>query len=620
MVMGGSSEVQILIKAKDEASKSLDAINNRIGGMSKQCRAAGIAMVAAGTAITATVGMSVKAFAKAGDEVQKMALRTGFATETLSELRYALSICGSDLSAMDTATRRMSQAIVQANEGMATYARAFDRIGLSVSDLMGLKPEDQFWTIAYALAGVEDQAIKAATAQDIFGRSGTQLLPLLAEGADGIQKLRDEAHKLGIVFSQEAADKAAELNDAFTRLGDSISGLKYQLGEALAPALTNIADKITAVVTGIREWGEAHPALYQQLVTTGSAIGLMMIPVGTFLIMLPSLAAGVKTLAGWFGKLGAAATTTAGQIGMLTAGIGMMTVGFIELEKHQAHVAELQDAQAKGQRDVNDLLNQYNALRGQYSEEQKKYAAGEVNNLVGVNNALASLAQQIVDYGDNMEATYGIQMKNIEEWRQTAARLKEQGTALEDYNTKLAEYDEAVKGATALTVDFGNGIVDLTNLSSAAAAEIVGYFSKAYSSAKEMWEAMFKMTGGKGIPGAVMEARWGAAWSETPGTLAAATQRAASMYIYATQQGGVLPAQAWTTIYGHGALSYQKGGEVKETGLAWVHKGEYMLPAGSRGRQAPIVNVNVEVYLDKQKLVREVIEGITQQVRIQGGG
>jgi len=356
-------QIQILIKAKDEASKNLGNINCRFGLMSKLCIMAGIAMVAVGTAITAVVGKSLKAFAAAGDEIQKMALRTGIATETLSEMKHVLEISGADLSLMETATRRISKSIVDANEVMATYIRAYERIGLSVDDLMKMKPEEQFMTIALAIADLEDHTIKAATAQDIFGRAGTKMLPMLAAGADGIQELREEAHKLGIVFDQEAADKAAELTDAIHRMGEAVSGLKYQLGEALAPAVSNIADKITGVVAGMHEWGEEHPALYSKMVTMGSAAGLLMIPLGTILIMLPMLARGFTMVKhGMHGamvgmtRLATAARMTTMQMGMLAAGISMVIMGIIMLKQHQAAQAEALKTQEERQAKMKELL------------------------------------------------------------------------------------------------------------------------------------------------------------------------------------------------------------------------------------------------------------------------
>jgi len=76
---------------------------------------------------------------------------------------------------------------------MATYQRAFERINVDYNELADLSPEEQFETIAFAIADLEDPTLRAATAQDIFGRAGTQLLPLFAEGAEGLDALRQKS-------------------------------------------------------------------------------------------------------------------------------------------------------------------------------------------------------------------------------------------------------------------------------------------------------------------------------------------------------------------------------------------------------------------------------------------
>lgn len=290
------TKLEIQIRAKDEASKVLGGINSKIQGMSKQLRMAGIGMVAAGGAITAALTMSIKKFAEMGDEVAKMSARTGFATESLSEWRHALEICGANLDTLEKGVKKMSKSIVDADEGMATYIRAFDRIGLSVEDLVGLSPEKQFEKIAMAIGGLEDPTLRSATAQDIFGRAGTQLLPLFDQSAEGIAKLRQEAHDLGIVLSEETAKKAEDLNDAMTRVDGAISGLKMAIAEKLVPILIPLIEKVKNIITKVTAWADEHPQLFKMITIVTGAVGALLIPLGTFLILLPMLSAGIATL------------------------------------------------------------------------------------------------------------------------------------------------------------------------------------------------------------------------------------------------------------------------------------------------------------------------------------
>lgn len=264
----------------------------------KHHKAIGLGMAAAGGAILAAGALSIKTFAEMGDEVQKMALRTGFSTEALSELRHAAELSGTQLGSLEKASKTLSGAILDAGFGLETYVRAFDKIGLSYEDLKRLSPEDQFLAVMEALAGLTDESEKAALAADIFGRAGTQLLPMLANGTEGLSEMRQEAHDLGVVFDQEAANKAAEFNDAMQRMGESVSGVKMVIAGELIPVLMPLIEKVKEVISGISAWMKEHPRLTKVIIIGTTALGILLVVLGGLLITLPLISSGFHILTG----------------------------------------------------------------------------------------------------------------------------------------------------------------------------------------------------------------------------------------------------------------------------------------------------------------------------------
>jgi len=286
-------------------------------GIQKHHRAIGMAMTAAGGAILAVGVLSVKTFAQMGDEVAKMARKTGFSTEALSELRHAAELSGTDIMGLDKATKRMSKTIVDASEGMTTYIRAFDRIGLSAEELIGLSPEEQFLEIGQAIADLEDPTLRAATAQDIFGRAGMALLPMFDRGSEALAEMRQEAHDLGIVFDEEAAKKAEEMTDAMYRVEATISGLKMTIADTFIPILMPLVEKIKEVVTSVQNWMKENPELARVLTIVVTAIGALMVVLGPLLIMLPGIVTAV-------GLVGGALAVLTGPIGIAIAAIAAL--------------------------------------------------------------------------------------------------------------------------------------------------------------------------------------------------------------------------------------------------------------------------------------------------------
>ena len=138
----------------------------------------------------------------------------------------------------------MASTVFDANLGLKTTTDSLDALGISVAELQGLSPEQQFQLFANALAGVDDASRRAALAQDVFGRSGTHLLPLFTQGEQGMAALREQAQQLGVVMSGDAATAAADFADAQNELKSALSGVFLEVGAKIVPELTKFIRKV----------------------------------------------------------------------------------------------------------------------------------------------------------------------------------------------------------------------------------------------------------------------------------------------------------------------------------------------------------------------------------------
>lgn len=175
-----------------------------------------------------------------GDQIAKTAKKVGASVEVLSGLRLASELAGTSFNAVTTGFRRLSAAAVDAKDGLAESKRAFDRLGISVTDETGnLKSIDQlFFEVADSIAGMEDKTLAAALAQRVLGRAGLDLIPLLQQGSAAIREQIEEAKRLGIVFTEEDAKAAEDFKDELTRLRFALFGLGRTIFSKVIPALT----------------------------------------------------------------------------------------------------------------------------------------------------------------------------------------------------------------------------------------------------------------------------------------------------------------------------------------------------------------------------------------------
>lgn len=197
------------------------------------------------------------------DDLNDAAIRTGASVEALQELGYAASQSGASAETINHALTKLSMTMGEAAKGTGEAGKAFAALGVKVVDGEGKlrRTDDVFTALATAVAKIENPTERSAKALDVFGRAGIQLLPLLAEGEDGLAKLRQEARDLGLVMGGEAVEAGANLNDALDSLKDTWESLKRDLAGPIIEALMPVVD-------GIKEWVKANRALIRSSITT----------------------------------------------------------------------------------------------------------------------------------------------------------------------------------------------------------------------------------------------------------------------------------------------------------------------------------------------------------------
>lgn len=201
---------------------------------------------AKGAAAALAGALSASVFIAAGraainyaDDIGKMAQKVGTSTESLSALAYAAKLSDVSLGELQIGMQQLSKNMEAGSAGLTA-------LGISVTNAAGnLRTTDQvLGDVAEAFAGMRDGAGKTAIAMDIFGRSGTSLIPMLNAGRSGLQDMADEAARFGVIVSRDAAQAAETFNDNLTRLQTAVQGLTQQAIAPLLPALTDISEAL----------------------------------------------------------------------------------------------------------------------------------------------------------------------------------------------------------------------------------------------------------------------------------------------------------------------------------------------------------------------------------------
>lgn len=295
-------------------------ISTRTAGFMRGLTAAAARLKAWGAAITdigkrlALTGIAaggllagaLKVFADQGDQLVNMSDRTGLAVETLAELGYAAKQTGADFSELEKGVR-----FLQKSGGKG-----------SLKEILAFANE---------LAVIEDPGERAARSMEIFGKAGTALLPMLKDGAAGLQEYMQRARDLGIVPTGAAARAADDFGDSLGDLWLQIKAVAFNIGAALAPELSDLIQWFQRSIKGVIDWVKANRDLIvgvAKIVVGVTLAGVVLVGIG---LALQAAAIGMGILAGAVIVLGGVFAAVKAAILFLLTPVGAIGVALVAL-------------------------------------------------------------------------------------------------------------------------------------------------------------------------------------------------------------------------------------------------------------------------------------------------
>lgn len=316
-----AGQAYVEISARDGGfQQSMARIRQQMQTMGRGMMAAGAGGLAIGTGVIGSILASASAFAEVGSALNDMSARTGVATDALSVLKFAAEQTGTDMAGVETGVRKMQKAIFAAAGGSEEAAKALGALGLTAEQLQGMSADQQIGLIADRLLGIPDAGDRAAVAMQIFGKSGTSLLPMLAGGSAGMAAFAAEAKRLGIVMDQETAEKADALGDAVDALKASMTAAFIQVGGAAAPLLTQLAGNLSGLAADvgrfIAENGEMVIGVLKAAAAL-TAVSGVVIAVGAALSGLSTIIGAVQASFGLLSSL----SVLLSPVGLVAAGV-----------------------------------------------------------------------------------------------------------------------------------------------------------------------------------------------------------------------------------------------------------------------------------------------------------
>lgn len=202
---------------------------------------AGALAMAGGTALLAFGKASVSAFEDTALAAGKFSAASGVSVEEASKWRAVADDFDINADAIQGSIIKMSTELGKSEDAFRQYGIEVVRAKDGTVDA-----NQTFINTATTIGKIKDPIERTTAAKKLMGKSFSEVSRLMEMDAKDLKAALDGASDAQIIDEAELA-KARDYQAAMDKLGDIAEDLKLQFGEALIPAVTQVAEALGAL-------------------------------------------------------------------------------------------------------------------------------------------------------------------------------------------------------------------------------------------------------------------------------------------------------------------------------------------------------------------------------------
>jgi len=293
--------LQIIISAKDEATKVIKGIEGTIKDMGPVFGT----MAKAGTAALTAIGGAAVVSLKAADESMKVQAQLGAVLKSTGNAAglYAQDILD-QAAALQKQTTFSDEAVTSGANLLLTFKNIKGAVFqealpalLDMSTAMGTDLKSSAIQVGKALndpiAGISALSRVGVT----FSQDQQDVIAKLVETGDVAAAQRIILAELNSEFGGSAAAAAQTFGGQLEQLKNSLGDIGEEIGMVLIPWVQQFTAKVRPVVDAIIAWVQANPELAKNIIITTVAIAALVTVIGTLGLLLPVVISGFAILA-----------------------------------------------------------------------------------------------------------------------------------------------------------------------------------------------------------------------------------------------------------------------------------------------------------------------------------
>lgn len=431
----------------DEAATALARFANIAGTSSADYERLGSVIVALGNNF-ATSESEITAMAS---KLASAGTLAGLSESQIMALSAAMSSVGIEAEAGGTAMTQTLTAIEKAVSSGGAKLELFAEIsGTSAESFANAWQTDAMGAVQAFISGLGDldeQGKSATEVLDDLGLSGirqSNMLKSLALAADtlaGTVELAGQAWEENSALAETAAARYETTESKMTMMANAANNVKIAIGDALAPALGDLAESGTSVLSWAAEILEKYPALVSAFTGVTTALGVLTAGVAIHNIVIPAATAAMTAF-----NLVLTANPAIGVAAAITGVVAALGALIAKLRSAKAETEEFAKAES------------HSGDEGEKAAAQTDELAASLENLAGASleETTSAVEELASSYEDMTESTRSL-ISETDLLKTALDEQAESGSVSLDTALKLIEAGYSA----AVAIDTETGAVTL---------------------------------------------------------------------------------------------------------------------------------------------------------------
>jgi hypothetical protein len=335
-------------KAKHLAAQTASSIDGSFKDLERNVKSTlgGIAAAAAAGFGIAALRNTFDAYAEGAAKLVDLAAKAGTTVEALSGIAPIAKFSATSMDDVANAAAKLAKGVVNAGDSSTGAGKALAFLGISAKDANGRVKDSVtlMEEIAGKLSQYEDGIVKTTIAQDLFGKTGANMIPFLKDLAEyGVQDA---------TITTAQARAAKEYEEDLVRLGMA----KSAVGKIISKEFLPVADAVVKVMLEMTTKSGGLRDKTKQLAEDGSLRQFAMMGVQAIALLINAGDSVMRI----FDAVGEGIGVFIARVSNTLGAVGDAVIHFIRGEYRQAW----DDLQTAGARDAAMVEDSGNRIRG----------------------------------------------------------------------------------------------------------------------------------------------------------------------------------------------------------------------------------------------------------------